>query len=1440
MRRSAHCLATLFMLTTAVVGPGLLTANRAHAGDCPDDLNDQADVATNPPGFDYDIRYTNDDPADPDFLSNARASWIQAWVPQSHNGLLAPPLNFPAPPFDGDSPQNWCAYNVKAGILADAPADKVRVHAPAANTSTQASIRAMTVHELFHHVQYSSIAFDEWQSWGAWFVEGTARLMEDKVYAIDDSTAGNTGFVGSANNLLGDPSVSLSDRDYNAALWWSYLAEQAGTVVSEPAYGVDFMTELIAQMNDRAPNTIGATIDTLAAKGVNRSLPTLWSEFQVTLYTHDKDVSALSNASRFDFVDETPAGGGTAYDPVALTAVASPDTDFNDSIDRLAGRHFEAQLDVGQACEVVGYVAEADAGKTLGWAVVAVDSSSGSDRVQAIYQGRGSRFARTLIEPPSGSQPFDKLALVVTSYADSANFTYSYGSGTPGGQVVLPFEARQAKVGEIDNPPERFLVRTLITGPAGLTPEGAGPVSVQGIDASLFDVRLRSDATGATYDDAPILSSRYVDGEYWLTVRAPEITNPVDGTLYDLEICFCGTFEGGCGASLSSARSVLYEEEELHQVLTVDRSFSMHYPEPVETAKITAAKNAARSYVDAANDDDRLAVVTFNGNDSECDFDASTQPVTGGLVPVLGNRTNLQTDITGILEDGWTSIGDGIRQAAGELAGSVAPEITRGIVLMSDGLENEGDFWAFPNPSCGTPPVRDSFDPNLGGVNEDIRIDTLAFGADADQGLLQSIADFTGGLPLPVSTQGPAPAAPSAAAFAAAALAPGVNVDPSPLDLQVPNRLADAYRTIEESNREQDRLYFAAADLGPGSPLVFSITVEEEQGGGVDDAVFATNWHLDAASVAMELRDPDGTLITGASPGWTVASGLTDATYLFDSILPPGTWEVTLTSNIAVQATVALSGFIVNGVSLDAELSQIKQEPPNIECGQENYIYLRGLPVKVLANVTDVFGGVADLTTEALVVNPDGSTNRITLFDDGAHDDELAGDGVYANRYTKTPFSSRGGVPDFPDGPPTGDWGSYSVVVTTSGTSNFDENFSRYELRGFHVHEFDPGVNGCDPDTDGDTLPDRWEDLYGLDKNDPSDAGLDPDNDGLTSKEELQVGTHPNDPDTDDGGESDGSEVSFGRDPLYDRDDLLPPIIDYGISTQVYHQPVTLPSPRALLLRFPVHPNYARMHVYRKDPGASLFTLVHTEDLTVVKKGYYYDENLPPNQVYEYYLVAEGLSGARSAPTETFEGTPLDDPIPPQVETRINNGYPVTPSRNVAVRVNASADAVLMRISEDVTFSGAPWIPVSTLHPFVLAPGGPAPYPATVFVQLRDGDGLLSYIDSDSIIVDEGGDADGDDVPNGSDPDADGDGLLDTDENFAYLSDPFTVDTDEDGIADGDEVIVLGSDPIDPFDPLPPLPVPWLGPAGLAAMAIGLVLGGVQRLRRRRSALRAR
>jgi Bacterial Ig domain/Bacterial TSP3 repeat len=84
------------------------------------------------------------------------------------------------------------------------------------------------------------------------------------------------------------------------------------------------------------------------------------------------------------------------------------------------------------------------------------------------------------------------------------------------------------------------------------------------------------------------------------------------------------------------------------------------------------------------------------------------------------------------------------------------------------------------------------------------------------------------------------------------------------------------------------------------------------------------------------------------------------------------------------------------------------------------------------------------------------------------------------------------------------------------------------------------GSNPTQPDSDADGLNDGWEFIYGFpmmvdnwtDAIPANDPEADPDTDGLINSDEEQLGTHPNNGDTDGDGASDFAEAQGGSNPL--------------------------------------------------------------------------------------------------------------------------------------------------------------------------------------------------------------------------------------------------------------------------------------------------------------------
>jgi hypothetical protein len=380
-----------------------------------------------------------------------------------------------------------------------------------------------------------------------------------------------------------------------------------------------------------------------------------------------------------------------------------------------------------------------------------------------------------------------------------------------------------------------------------------------------------------------------------------------------------------------------------------------------------------------------------------------------------------------------------------------------------------------------------------------------------------------------------------------------------------------------------------------------------------------------------------------------------------------------------------------------------------------------GDTVPVVGTLLQRTGTITGAVVAAAIDKP-GTTDYIVLLDDGQHDDGKANDGIYGWPYSLTTVG-----------------GSYNVRMVALFIDPADPNNTlvREWNGGFWID----GPELDDPDDDG--MPSDWERRCKLDPN-VFDAQGDLDRDDLSNIDELFRGTIPCDPDTDNGGENDGSEVANQRNPLWPNDDNVRPL---GI--------VTLrPLNSAILIGWTRQYSYTNMLLYistdREDPG---------KPVDMGQTGNYTATQLTNDQTY--FLWFQGVNDGAVGPISQPESvTPKADPDPPSGWVLIENGAEETSTREVTLYISSSdippdgaiqgANAhmtdrlslvlnqitgdVEMRISNDPALTDAAWEPLAPQKEWTLQCA--AGEVCTVYAQFRDGADNVSQIVDDQIIFD--------------------------------------------------------------------------------------------------------
>ena len=696
--------------------------------------------------------------------------------------------------------------------------------------------------------------------------------------------------------------------------------------------------------------------------------------------------------------------------------------------------------------------------------------------------------------------------------------------------------------------------------------------------------------------------------------------------------------------------------------------------------------------IQAARNAGNLFVNELAGDDQAgyvaFDTDADLQEELAQL-NVGGHRQDLENAIAAEVPLDFTSIGDGMETAATEHDAHGIDANLCSFILLSDGYENEPAMWA---------------DVQADVVDNGCAIHSIALGPQANEPLMQQIAAAVPGGSYDYADQsGSVPI-----------LAPAAN---SPADdsatvagvLGWENNLGRVYDNKAALVAGRQRMPWELVRDDTGKPAYYAFYVDETS----TELVVSVSWQKPSDNFFYELIAPDGSPVTPDDEQ--------KSTYLTNFVLrvfdpKPGYWKL-----------------YVQGLDQEFYVSTTAQSQFDM------YLFI-GAPIEQLYQGADVpllvtFAGPDEPVTGAdvwaNVFAPNGLLTTVVLHDDGLHGDGEMDDGVYGGVYHVT---AQGDPPPPDDTPVEGEApnGVGSYMVTAIGVSDD----LRREAQGSCA------LTEC-ADENGNRLPDCWEKEHEVE-----DPEGDPDKDGLVTYCEFIQGTDPNDPDSDNGGESDGSEVKGcqlnpqGQNPHDPADDRV------GGLGSVHVRPELLDLKAVIVIRWgPLLLGELRgVDIYRRLAIAERAPAADWEPLAMNVEGFeFVDETVVSGETYQYLLVphGEGTGGAATGAAEASGPvTASDDPYPPGGSVLINGGAAETDSLMVTLTLSADdqselgdggppetlpgtpVDKLEMRLSNTPDFAGAGWQPFQATIGWTLAaaPGETA----TVYVQFRDEAGNVS------------------------------------------------------------------------------------------------------------------
>jgi len=380
------------------------------------------------------------------------------------------------------------------------------------------------------------------------------------------------------------------------------------------------------------------------------------------------------------------------------------------------------------------------------------------------------------------------------------------------------------------------------------------------------------------------------------------------------------------------------------------------------------AKLASCIFIDHIQEDDMIGVVSFSYEPS-INYELRE-------IEKLDVKQESQTAVNLLPSFGGTGLGGGLQTAQRQLIVNGSNDHRWYIVLLSDGKENKK-------------PYSEKVIPEI--IRSKTKIYSIALGKKSDEKLLQQIAYQTGG-----------------------------KYFYSPDESQ----LSTIYSSLSGQASNRQLLLSEAAFLDINEICKKTVFIDDS----IEDAIFSVSWNDQNNELFLSLIDPKGNMIDEGLSHQDIRFSQSEYSKLFTikNILP-GEWIMQIQGEKIQQKKNNLSSpnDINSTIKYNANITA--KSILTLETYLEPIYYTIIDPIHVKISLTDtqpIIGATVIAESNKL-----STIEKISLYDDGMHDDGKANDGIYANAFesvTKT--------------------GSYPISITATGAKSDGQNYQRLAI----------------------------------------------------------------------------------------------------------------------------------------------------------------------------------------------------------------------------------------------------------------------------------------------------------------------------------------------------------------------------------------------------------